>query len=294
MSFDFLIDIASDDDTAYAFLQERHCIRHATPKCIFCDRVMTWVKTGRGRDLTWRCPEHKSRKVRARSGSFWQNSQLSYSKLLQLAFFWSHSIQNKTCEEFTGLQNKTVIQWYQYFRNVCSHYLIQNPIMIGGPGVNVELDVPLMAKKRYNKGHLVPERRVFGGVCPDTQEGFLVLVPDSEATTLLPLIQEHVHPGSIIHTDGSASYKSISKMNVEPPYIHHTDNPDDPIKDVCINYVENYLTKAKNKFKTMCGIQGNFVDSYLDEFQWRERFGNTGMDAFNNLLLHISQWYPTP
>ncbi|MPC20535.1 putative transposase-like protein [Portunus trituberculatus] len=230
-------------------LDERHCIRHATPKCIHCDRLMTWVKSGRGIDFQWRCPEHKSHKVRARSGSFWQNSRLSFSKLLQLAFFWSYSIQNKTCEEFTGLQNRTVIQWYQYFRNVCSHYLLKNPIMIGGQGVIVELDVPIMSRKRLNKGQLVPERQIFGGVCPDTQEGFLVLVPDSEATTLLPLIQEHVHPGSIIYTDASASYKSIPKMNVEPRYVHCTDNP------VCINSVENYLAKAKNKFKTMCGIQ---------------------------------------
>lgn len=294
MSFDFIIDIASDDDTAYAFLQERHCIRHATPNCIYCDRIMTWVKSGRGRDLQWRCPEHKSYKVRARSGSFWQNSQLSYSKLLQLAFFWSHNIQNKTCEEFTGLQGKTVTQWYQYFRNVCSHYLIQNPIMIGGHGVAVELDMPVMAKKRYKKGHLVPERLVFGGVCPETQEGFLVLVPDRAATTLLPLIQEHVLPGSIIHTDESASYKSIAKMNVEPQYVHYTGNSDGPVEKVRISCVENYLIKAKNRFKTMLGIQQSFVDSYLDEFQWRERFGKTGMDAFNNLLLHISQWYPTP
>ena len=68
----------------------------------------------------------------------------------------------------------------------------------------------------------------------------------------------------------------------------------DPATGACTNHVENYWNKAKAKFKAMHGTTEDFVESYLDEFLWRERFGVNGMTAFENLLLHISQWYPTP
>lgn len=183
MSFDIITDITRDEDTAYAFLQQRRCIRRTAPNCNVCDRVMTWVRAGDGKRYVWRCPSHKGHKVSPRAGSFWQNFNLPLAKLLQLAFFWSYNIPNKTCEDFTGLHIQAVIQWYQYFRDVCSHYLVQNPIMIGDPNVIVELDQSLMAKRKYNMGHPVPERWVFGGICPATQEGFILFVPDRGSYT---------------------------------------------------------------------------------------------------------------
>lgn len=133
---------------------------------------------------------------------FWENAHLPFRTLVRLAFLWSFDVPNKTTMAFTGLAKNTVIQWFQYFRDVCSHHLLQNPIMIGGPSVVVEVDESVIAKRKYQRGHLIPERWVFGGVCPDTHEGFLFFVPSRDAATLLPIIQQHVRPGSIIHTDG--------------------------------------------------------------------------------------------
>lgn len=290
MSFDIITDITRDEETAYSFLQQSQCIRRTAPPCGVCGRDMTYVRAGASRKYVWRCPSHKGHKVAPRMGSFWQNSNLPLVKLLQLAFFWSYNIPNKTCEEFTGLQTQSVVQWYQHFRDVCSHYLEQNPLRIGGPDVIVELDVSVVVKRKRNMDHPAPVRWRFGGVCPATQKGFLLMVPDSEASTLLPIIEEYVRPGSIIHTDGSASYSGIAKMKVQPPYVHRVDRA----TGGHTNHVEKYWGRANQKFKAMCGVQGSFVDSYLNEFQWREKFGKTGMDAFSNLLKHISVWYPTP
>ena len=297
MSLDTLFSITANEDLAVNFLQQRHCIRRNGPNCSICDRVMTLVKGG-GDKRVWRCPTHKSEKSSLRLGSFWENSHLPLRTLVRLAFLWSFDVPNKTTTSFTGLNKKTVTQWFQYFRDVCSHHLLQNPIMIGGPNVIVEVDESVIARRKYQRGHLVPERWVFGGICPDTQEGFLIFVPSRDAATLLPIIQQHVRPGSIIHTDGWAAYNGIAGINVQPPYNHqtvnHTINFVDPITGACTNHVENFWKRAKAKLKAMCGVQENFVESYLDEFLWRERFGGDGMEVFDNLLLHISQWYPTP
>ena len=47
-------------------------------------------------------------------------------------------------------------------------------------------------------GHQVKQRWVFGGVCQHGR-GFLQEVPDRSQATLLPLIQQHIAPGSVIH-----------------------------------------------------------------------------------------------
>ena len=48
------------------------------------------------------------------------------------------------------------------------------------------------------RGRVIAQRWAFGGYAPATGEGFMVLVPNRTAQTLLPLIRHHIAPGSII------------------------------------------------------------------------------------------------
>ena len=52
----------------------------------------------------------------------------------------------------------------QKFRAVCTWWLQQNPVQIGGVGVIAEIDESLMSKRKYNRGRLRRERWVFGGL----------------------------------------------------------------------------------------------------------------------------------
>ena len=56
-----------------------------------------------------------------------------------------------------------------------------------------------MSKRKYNIGHRIAQRWVFGGVCQHGR-GFLQTVPDRSAATLIPIIREHIAPGTIIHS----------------------------------------------------------------------------------------------
>ncbi|RUS68477.1 hypothetical protein EGW08_023761 [Elysia chlorotica] len=160
----------------------------------------------------------------------------------------------------------------------------------------VEIDESLVARRKYNRGHNVAQRWVFGGICPATGEGFLQMIPDKSAATLLPLIQEHIAPGSIIHSDGNPSYNNIVNLPVNPPYQHlvvvHDRNFVDPITGACTNHIECFWKNCKRKFKYMCGVQNTNLGSHLDEFMWRERFGKTHQEALANIMQHLSEWYP--
>ena len=39
----------------------------------------------------------------------------------------------------------------------------------------------------------------------------------------------------------------------------------------------------------MVGTSTDMLPSYLDEFMWRQRFGQ---NAFDNILVHIAEWFP--
>ena len=69
------------------------------------------------------------------------------------------------------------------------------------PSLFVRLTSPI-----FFRGRIVRERWCFGGLCPDTQEGFLVFVERRNAATLEAHIEDNIMPGSIVHSDGWKGY----------------------------------------------------------------------------------------
>ena len=65
-----------------------------------------------------------------------------------------------------------------------------------------------------------------------------------------------------------------------------------PVTGVHTQHVESYWNRVKIKFKRMRGVQDTMLSSYLDEYMWRERHGQTGSTAMNSLFRDIAQRYP--
>ena len=52
-----------------------------------------------------------------------------------------------------------------YMREVCADNLIKNPVIIGGPGMSVEIDESSFSKRKYNRGRVLLNTWVFGDIC---------------------------------------------------------------------------------------------------------------------------------
>ena len=129
----------------------------------------------------------------------------------------------------------------------------------------------------------------------DSKTGFIFMVEDRSARTLLPLIQRMVAPGTHIMSDGWKAYGGISALpeKYEHSVVNHSENFVDPADGTCTNGVEAYWSRCKRLFKTMSGTQEPLIPSYLDQFQWRERNGGTDKNKiFRNIVRAIAQWYP--
>lgn len=115
----------------------------------------------------------------------------------------------KFCEDELDMNHNTTVDWNMYMREVCEYTLMSNNAVIGGPNTTVEIDESCFAKRKFNKGRFVPNQWVLGGICRETNECFLVPVPDRTARTLLPIIIENVAPGTTIITDEWRSYHGL-------------------------------------------------------------------------------------
>ena len=294
MSFDFVASVAFSDETAISFLRQKNVIRSHPPNCQSCSREMTIIKHNGGH--IYRCPSHKNKKKSLRTGSFLENSKLTYRDFVLICYSWSTERPVFRAVEEFSLSEHSVIQWYQYFRDICSKKLLATDYKIGGPNQIVQIDESLIAKAKNNVGRCPIQRWVFGGYDILTKKGFLVLVEDRTERTLLHYIQRYIRPGTIIHSDKWSAYHNIKNIPVHPPYQHfdvnHSLHFKDPITGVHTNNVECYWKNCKRRFKRMGGVQTSTLPSHLDEFLWREMYGKDGTSAMDNILEQIAHFYP--
>jgi hypothetical protein len=138
-----------------------------------------------------------------RAGSFFERSCITLDKRLYVTYIWSQGTKVNSVERQVQIGEKTVIQLFQYLRDVCFTKLLSTPVELGGPGVIVQIDESLFNhKSKYNRGRRASkEQWVFGlaDISSKPAITYMETVDKRDAATLLPIIQHVVKPGTIIH-----------------------------------------------------------------------------------------------
>ena len=266
--------------------------------------------------VSWYCPQCFIRKS-IRDGSFFSNSRLSLQKLLLIMYLWARQYPVTDAMEEAVVDKRTAIDIYQWLREVCTTKLLSSPIILGGPGVVVQIDESLFRHKpkvnemkdlvhklklifcqfKHHRGRPTTEKIwVFGLV--DTSQipalGYMEIVPQRDAATLLPLINAHVAPGTIIHSDEWAAYNRVQRLSNVSSHdvVNHSVNFVEPSTGVCTQHEESYWNRVKTKLKRMKGCHCHQLPSYQDEFMWRERYGTSTLLALQNIMMDIAVQYP--
>lgn len=166
----------------------------------------------------WRCTSKLCRKeVGFLRDTWFAGTHLSLKEVFQLSYFWSRQTHTQDEIRFdmqipdeTTISEKAVVDWKNFFRDVCARYFERHPMKIGGVGSIIEIDETVISKPKYHRGRVTAEEQwYFGGVERGSGRCFLVLVERRNAETLLPIIQAHVFPGSIIISDLWRAYGGI-------------------------------------------------------------------------------------
>jgi transposase-like protein len=230
-----------------------------------------------------------------RIGNFFENTRLLFVTIVRFLYRWALEYTSiKFDKREMGMSDETTVDWSMYMRNVCVDYLLSKPKQsIGGEKMVVEIDESQFSKRKNNVGRVFPPQWIFGGVCRESRECFLVAVPDRSAKTLLKCIKEYIAPGSIVISDCWRGYKTkeLDEAGYEHFKVNHSYNflhPDDP--EVHTQCVERMRGSAKWRNKKQRGTKREFLDTYLAEFMVRK--GWKGDDPFDSLLEMIAKMWP--
>lgn len=285
-------DLPRNEEESVRFLQCRNLL--PTDKLCINNHVM---KLYFGQEYPfWQCNLRSCRKkVGLRVGTWFEHSKLAYTTAVRFIYFWAQEQSSmKWCEKQLDMAGNTVVDWNNYLREVCVFVVKnKNSSKIGGEGKIVEIDESLFTKRKNNAGRVLPQQWVFGGLCRETGQRFLVNVPNREAKTLLTEIKKHIEPGTTIISDCWKGYKSeeLEKAGFAHFTVNHKYNFVDPETGANTQQVERMWGSAKWRNKRQRGTARHHLDSYLAEYMWRSEVAATDGDAFVTILADIDSFW---
>ena len=110
--------------------------------------------------------------------------------------------------------------------------------------------------------------------------GYMCTVPDRSAVTLLPIIQQHVLPGTTIASDEWRAYRNVPNITnvANHQTVNHSVNFVDPTTGTHTQNIESYWSRVKTKLKRMKGSSYPLI--------WMSSCGEKDME--HQPLLHSS------
>ena len=166
----------------------------------------------------WRCTNKACNvEIPVRRDSFFANSKLSLQEITKFIYFWTLKYMQDIVHYEMGISAPTVIDFYNFCREVCTILIEDESEQIGGVGKIVEVDESKFGRRKYHKGRRVEGVWVFGGIERDSNppKCFFVPVQDRSAETLIPIIKRWIRPGTTILSDCWKSYASLEAQFIK-------------------------------------------------------------------------------
>lgn len=262
-------------------MHQSSCRRHRR------DRVLRF-REDRGYAY-WTCTTCKDQKGVA-SGTIFEDANLPFGRALMLAQCYANETTYEAArlacvfsESDTPLSDDTISHWFGMFRDrlvdsVEDWNLGSGPI--GGPGVIVQVDEAQIMRRKYSKGRVKPGTWVCGLI---DASGHLrmEICEKRDKATLHEIIHKHVHVGSIVHTDGWASYKGLDKLGYEHRDVNHKEEfvADDGTHT---QLIENTWRQMRRRL-SRGGVPHGQLPQYMVEFMWHRMCRRANKDRFVTL-----------
>lgn len=245
--------------------------------CGRCRRAMTRTAQRGGIRLKWECTRQSCRssskktKIGFLKGTFFERSTTDRRKLFLMSFFYVNEMGSQSCwARDLDISESAVCQWIQYCRDILCEAVsvIFDNLILGGPGLSVQLDESVLVKRKYNRGRLVRDVWMFGIVEEDTGRTVVKFVDSRDASTLIPIIQSHVHPGTTIKTDCWAAYNGLKNLGYDHRTVNHSINFVNPDDGTDTQRIEGLWSVLKFKLRRYNGLNGALFKDKLCEAIW--------------------------
>ena len=261
------------EQEAVTYLQYREIIP-SKKNCEKCGNMMNMIFSNANATVLCQRKFYKCKMaISIRTGTWLEGSRVHLHKIVYFILSWTKKLTTiKFVEENIGMGRNSAVNFNNYLREVCAHALRNERQAIGGENCIVEIDESLFSKRKNNKGRMLKESWVFGSICRETKEVFLIQVENRTKEVLLSEICKYIRPGSTIISDMWPAYAGIGKIEGYK-YVHftvnHSENFVDPGSGADTQMVESMWHVVKYENKKRCGTHRHMLESYLEEFMWR-------------------------
>ena len=219
--------------------------------------------------------------VTLRANTWFNEARISIRKSLFMTYCFIHQMSYKdtmretaiTCNDFgeyIETSRETVCDYKRYCRDVCFNIVSEMSVTkIGGYGLTVEIDESKFGKTKYHKGCHIKGQWIFGAICRETREFFVVPVDKRDSATLIPIITSKVFEGSTIISDCWKSYDCLSQHDFEHLRVNHKYNFVDPETLAHTQNIENLWWQIKRQLpETYTKHEQLYL--HLSEYMWRK------------------------
>jgi hypothetical protein len=144
-------------------------------QCPKCGEQMTESEYSSGDGLRWRCNRRICRVARSiRDNSFFARSHLPLKEQILFIHLWCKGYPASLVESDFEYSHATIVDWSRFCRDICLWHVETDldHSVIGGPGLVVEIDESLIVRRKYNRGRMLSQEWVFGGVERRTSNGW--------------------------------------------------------------------------------------------------------------------------
>ena len=181
----------------------QYCMSIFYPDGCLCSqhqRLCTLISRGDIRCL-FQCSEHRHQ-FTIFKGTTFEGTNLPLNKLLLVLLCFYIKCRNKWCMMITRVSAKTISELYNLCNSAMRSYIIDNLEPIGGPGTIVQINESILRRRKYRRGRTKPQIWIVGAIemLPEGRTGRIIItrVPNRTSTTLIPIIQHFIKPGTTI------------------------------------------------------------------------------------------------
>lgn len=293
MTFLTLHSLFTDQDEALKFVADNNLL-YNDGECENCHHTYQFYQDNSSKtSIILKCTNCKNKKSVFHKSIF-TRSKIPITKILHIIYCWSMEYTRDQTVHETKVCPDTVTNFFQACRQACIEwYNAEGQSPIGGPGHTVEIDETLMPTRKNHCGRVLSQQWLFGGVCRETKEKFIIPVPDRTSSTLIPIIQAHISPNSQINSDCWRAYKTLNTLpqNYIHEEVNHSTNFVNPITKAHTQTVERMWRSVKRVKRRAEGLHNKDIQDHVAVYLWRDRFHVNHENGFMMIIKLIGETY---
>ena len=196
--------------------------------------------------------------------------RLKKSTQTRLLEYFVLEVTARSAANLLGIQPNSAILFYRKVRQVIAVYLDQEAAEIFNG--DIEIDESYFGGVRKGKrGRGAAGKVVVFGMLKRHGKVYTVVVENTKAATLMPVIANKIKPDSVVYTDTYRSYDALDVTEFHHHRINHSELFAD--KKNHINGIENFWNQAKRVLRKYNGIDKKNFPLFLKECEFRFNYG---------------------